>query len=225
MDANTPPQDDDVRLIKRYSNRKLYDVHEKRYITLQEIKQLMAEGHSVKVIDRDSGEDISRITLAKILLELESEQKGSLPLGILRGLVTKSQESVVDYVRRSVQATKDAINQLESSTQEQIDKIVERGQMTEKEAKAFVAEIVETAKKGRNNLEQMLEQQYQHTLTNLRIAPKSENEDLHARVARLEATIERLTTVIERHGIASHEELNPPPPNGAEPPSEEEPAQ
>lgn len=191
----------DVRVIKRYSNRKLYDVKEKRYITLQEIKELIAEGETIKVIDRDTGEDISRVTLAKILLELENKQKGSLPLGILKDMVAKSQESVSDYVRRSVTATRDAINQIEANTQKQINKIVDRGHMTEKEARNFVQEIVEMAERGRTNLETMLEDHYQQALRNLNLTPHRDVEDFGQRLAIIEARLTKIESFLEAQGF------------------------
>ena len=55
-------------LIKRYSNRKLYNTRESRYITLDELADLIKAGTNVRVVDNDSTEDLTSVTLSQILL-------------------------------------------------------------------------------------------------------------------------------------------------------------
>jgi polyhydroxyalkanoate synthesis repressor PhaR len=61
----------DIRIIKKYPNRRLYDTEVSRYITLQEIRALVLSGESFQVIDKHSGDDITR----SILLQVISEQE------------------------------------------------------------------------------------------------------------------------------------------------------
>jgi len=65
----------DVRLIKKYPNRRLYDTGESCYIKLVEVKQMIEQGIPVKVIDSQSGEDITRTILLQIILEQESNKE------------------------------------------------------------------------------------------------------------------------------------------------------
>jgi hypothetical protein len=64
-----------VRLIKRYGNRKLYDVEASRYVTLDAIRVLVQGGEDVRVVDNDSGEDLTRLTFAQIIYEAEDERR------------------------------------------------------------------------------------------------------------------------------------------------------
>lgn len=59
------------RIIKKYPNRRLYDTEESRYITLADIRGLVIDGVDFVVIDKKSGEDITR----SILLQVISEQE------------------------------------------------------------------------------------------------------------------------------------------------------
>ena len=61
----------DIRIIKKYPNRRLYDTEVSRYITLQEIRALVLSGDAFQVIDKHSGDDITR----SILLQVISEQE------------------------------------------------------------------------------------------------------------------------------------------------------
>ena len=58
-------------VIKRYSNRKLYDTQESRYVTLEEIEEMIRAGREISVVDAASGEDLTSVTLTRIILENE----------------------------------------------------------------------------------------------------------------------------------------------------------
>ena len=53
------------RMIKRYSNRKLYDTKDSRYVTLLQIAELLREGEEVQIIDNATKEDLTEITLTR----------------------------------------------------------------------------------------------------------------------------------------------------------------
>ena len=61
------------RIIKKYPNRRLYDTFESRYITLQEVKDLVLEEDPFQVVDQKTGEDITRSILLQIILDQESD--------------------------------------------------------------------------------------------------------------------------------------------------------
>ena len=61
------------RTIKKYPNRRLYDTEESRYITLADVRRLVVEKRDFVVIDKKSGNDITR----SILLQVISEQEQS----------------------------------------------------------------------------------------------------------------------------------------------------
>ncbi|MGE5490389.1 MAG: polyhydroxyalkanoate synthesis repressor PhaR [Actinomycetota bacterium] len=66
-----------VRLIKKYPNRRLYDTKTSAYITLDDVKELVLKYESFQVVDAKSGEDLTRSILLQIILE---EETGGVPL-------------------------------------------------------------------------------------------------------------------------------------------------
>lgn len=66
-----------MRVIKKYPNRRLYDTERSAYITLNEVHQIVRGGEDFKVIDANSGEDITRSILVQIITEQEG---GDRPL-------------------------------------------------------------------------------------------------------------------------------------------------
>lgn len=61
-----------IRLIKKYPNRRLYDTELSRYVTLEDVRNLIIEGWDIKVVDTANGADITRSTLLQIMLDEES---------------------------------------------------------------------------------------------------------------------------------------------------------
>ena len=64
-------------VIKRYSNRKLYDTQESRYVTLEELEELIRAGREISVVDVSTGEDLTSVTLAQIILENERNHRAA----------------------------------------------------------------------------------------------------------------------------------------------------
>ena len=59
------------RLIRKYSNRRLYDTSGSRHVTLDDLRQLVVAGDKIKVVDDKSGEDLTRSVLLQIIAEQE----------------------------------------------------------------------------------------------------------------------------------------------------------
>lgn len=87
-----------TRVIKRYANRKLYDTLESRYVTLDQISEMIRRGEEVKVIDNNSKEDLTSVTLAQIIFEEEKKQHSFLPLAVLRSIIQSGGESLHDLM-------------------------------------------------------------------------------------------------------------------------------
>ena len=77
-----------TRVIKRYANRKLYDTQQSCYVTLEQIAKLIQQGAEVKVVDNNSKEDLTSITLAQIIFEEEKKKRSFLPLSFLKIFMT-----------------------------------------------------------------------------------------------------------------------------------------
>ena len=87
------------RVIKRYSNRKLYDTTESKYVTLLELADLIRAGEDVQVIDNASKEDKTEVTLALIISEELKTQPRDIPLSALRSLIRERGGKWLSHLR------------------------------------------------------------------------------------------------------------------------------
>lgn len=100
-------------LIKKYANRKLYDTHTSRYITLDGIAQLVREGNEIRVVDRENGHDLTQLTLSQIVLS--EEKRGPARLVDAGGEMLHDRgQALIDYVRRTLNLPSDIRNQVEA---------------------------------------------------------------------------------------------------------------
>jgi polyhydroxyalkanoate synthesis repressor PhaR len=81
-----------THLIKRYSNRKLYDTTTKTYVTLEAIGAMISRGEEIQVLDNDTNEDLTSVVLSQLLLERERSQR-FLPSAILSQLWRAGKEA------------------------------------------------------------------------------------------------------------------------------------
>ncbi len=91
--------DRERRIIKRYSNRKLYDTRDSRYVTLLQIAEMIRAGGDVQIIDNATKEDKTEVTLALIISEELKSQPRSVPLGTLRNLIHQRGERFLSQLR------------------------------------------------------------------------------------------------------------------------------
>ena len=73
--------------IKRYANRKLYDLSARRYVTLDGVGALVEQGHDICVTDNRTGQDVTVLVLSQIIVEQAKSRPESLSEALLSGLI------------------------------------------------------------------------------------------------------------------------------------------
>lgn len=84
-----------IRLIKRYGggSRKLYDTEESRYISLDEVREWIRQGQELRVVDNESGDDVTSQTLAQIIFEGEKRGMSFLPVELFHDVIRRGEEA------------------------------------------------------------------------------------------------------------------------------------
>lgn len=110
------------RTVKKYANRRLYDTEASRHVTLDGIRQLVAGGEDVVVIDDTTGEDITRSILLQVIAEQEQGGRPILSAEMLRHIIrfygNPLQELMGGYLERSL----DVFMKQQKGLQDQIQK-------------------------------------------------------------------------------------------------------
>lgn len=108
MAKNGTSDSDDVIIIKKYANRRLYNTRSSSYITLDFLAKLTREGKDFQVVDAKSGDDITHNILTQIIMEEESSGQQMLPVGFLRELISMYGNSMQSMIPQYLEASMDA---------------------------------------------------------------------------------------------------------------------
>ena len=89
----------EVRIIKRYQNRKLYDTFQSCYVTLEEIAQIIREGHEIQVIDNKSKNDITYMTQIQLLFDQERKSLKPGDTELLKRVIRSEEGTLTGYIK------------------------------------------------------------------------------------------------------------------------------
>ena len=138
-----------MRTIRRYSNRRLYDVQDSRTLTQAELADLIRDGAEIRVVDSNTGEDISlqvlgRIVLAEAALWGDVRQTTKLFSNIIQLGGVKS----MTILKNTVLASIGAIQVTRARAEKIIDDLIKKGELNKSDRKKAVMELVEKAEKS-----------------------------------------------------------------------------
>ena len=89
----------DVRIIKRYQNRKLYDTFQSCYVTLEEISQIIREGNEIQVIDNKTKNDITYMTQIQLLFDQERKSTREGNIELLKRVIRCPEGTFTGYIK------------------------------------------------------------------------------------------------------------------------------
>jgi polyhydroxyalkanoate synthesis repressor PhaR len=103
-------------LIKKYGNRRLYDTGDSRYVTLDELAAKIRSGADLRVVDAQSGDDLTQATLTQIVLETGHAAK-FLPVQLLTQMIRLSDDALAEFFSRYVTSALDLYLQAKRGVQ------------------------------------------------------------------------------------------------------------
>ena len=112
---------EDIRLIKKYPNRRLYDTQDSRYITLDDAKQMVIDGVVFKVVDQKTGEDLTRSILLQIIMEQESHGEPLFSSDVLSQFIRNYGETTQENFSSFLQASMQMFSQQQEALMQQMD--------------------------------------------------------------------------------------------------------
>lgn len=125
------------KVIKRYTNRKLYDTVESRYVTLDEIAVMIKAGADVKILDNRSKEDLTSVTLAQIIFE-EEKKTSKMSLKTLLDLIRSGGERAAQIVEGTQAELRERVEAVKQAAEHRVQTLFQKGQQTSDRAKELV---------------------------------------------------------------------------------------
>jgi polyhydroxyalkanoate synthesis repressor PhaR len=126
------------KIIKRYTNRKLYDTVESRYVTLDEIAEMVKAGIEVRIVDNRTKEDLTSVTLAQIIFE-EEKKTSKMSLRTLKDLIRHGGERAAQIVEDTQAELRGRVEAVRQAAEQRVQTLIKTGQQTSDRAKEMVA--------------------------------------------------------------------------------------
>jgi polyhydroxyalkanoate synthesis repressor PhaR len=92
-------------LLKKYSNRRLYDTEKSAYVTLDHVMQAIRQGRRVAVADAKSGEDVTAFILTQIVLEESRKKNSLLPVPLLHLIIQYGENILSEFFEKYLEQT------------------------------------------------------------------------------------------------------------------------
>jgi polyhydroxyalkanoate synthesis repressor PhaR len=127
------------RPIRRYGNRKLYDPGMRRYVTLEDLARMVAGGHELEVIEQKTGEDLTSLTLAQVLLEGVKQGASRIPRQVLTRLIRIATGPVSAW--GDWPEPQDTASRARQETERIVSRVLGRGRLSLDEAVALRQEV------------------------------------------------------------------------------------
>ncbi len=178
-----------VTLIKRYGNRKLYDTRRSHYVTLEEISHMVRTGEEIRVVDNQTQEDLTSVTLAQIMLEEEKSQRNAYPLSLLKNLIQQSGESLTGWVQKG----KESISTMRMEGMGQLSRIIEKGHETTEEGTQLLREWIASQQKALDIAQKRIDERIKYFFSQ-----RTGLDDLEKQIQELESKLARMESQLPR---------------------------
>jgi polyhydroxyalkanoate synthesis repressor PhaR len=108
-----------LTVLKKYSNRRLYDTRQSKYVTLEDVREMIRDGQWVKIVDANSQEDVTAFILTQIVLEQARSKKILLPPPLLHLIIQYGDNVLHEFFEKYLQQVVEAYLEYRKSVDEQ----------------------------------------------------------------------------------------------------------
>lgn len=119
---------EDIVIIKKYANRRLYNTQTSTYITLDDLYQMVKEGQEFDVVDAKTGNDLTHATLIQIIFEGEMARSSLMPVGFLRQLIRFYDDSLHNVLPHYLESSMEAFTQNQEKFRSQTEVMMDNWQ-------------------------------------------------------------------------------------------------
>ena len=106
---------EDTIIINKYSSRRLYNTASSEYVTLEDLYNLINSGKSFKIIDKDSGKDITNQYLLQIISDLENKEGSVFPQDVLKQIILSYNNTAQKFMPDILSRTFEVFHQQQKS--------------------------------------------------------------------------------------------------------------
>jgi len=173
--------------IKKYANRKMYDTHDKRYVSMVQLSELIKQGEEVMVIDNRTAAIISQ------LLGMENKEKDkAVSSQLLMQLLRKGGGTLTDYAKKYVSLWQGAFNMAEDEVSQLVNRLVKNKELSISEAGKLKKEIMGYTSSLKSWISESIDKRVGEVLQSMNLATNDHVKALSAKVDALSKKVKQL---------------------------------
>lgn len=186
-------------LIKRYANRKLYNTKSSRYITLKGIAELIDQGEGVRVVDNETGEDITNVALSQILVDSE-RSNAHVSQSLLSQILGRGGDALYEALRKGVDDASEGLGEI----QDKFRRMVSAEEAKRADSGRGVRSLGDWIAYSSPDLERIMQANAERVFKLLDLPRRSDIDELNRNLERVAVAVETLEKVYERREATAH---------------------
>ena len=188
----------ETREIRRYSNRRLYDMETSQAITHAELAGLIKAGNQVRVLDVGSGEDITLTVLGKVLVTETSGWKDiKESRDLLQKIISLGGDRSMSILKNTILASIGALEVTKKKAEAIIDDLIKKGDVNRSDRKKAVMELLEKAEKSTADIRKKLSKEADSVQKSAAKLAKELNWARQTDLKKLETKVNKLAKAIK----------------------------
>ena len=178
--------------IKKYANRKMYDITDKRYITMDQLSKLIKSGEEVSIIDNSTGDDLTSAIVSQLIgRDKEDKDRGVSPR-VLMQLLRKGGGTLSDYAKKYTSLWQHAFTMAEDEVDKLVNRLVKEKELSRSEGSKLKKEITGFTDSLKQWISDSIDKRISEALDVMNLPTKDSVIELSAKVDALAQKIEKL---------------------------------
>jgi polyhydroxyalkanoate synthesis repressor PhaR len=171
--------------IKKYANRKLYDTTDKRYVSMDQLADLIKAGEEVSIIDNRTGEDLTSSVVSQLLGRDNRGRSKTVPSGVLFQLLRRGGGTFSDYAKRYAALWQSAFTMAEDEIDKLVNRLVSNKELTKSEARRLKQEVIGQTESVKRWVGERIDRRINEAMAVMNLATRDQVVELTQRVDRL----------------------------------------
>ena len=187
--------------IKKYSNRKLYDSTDKRFISMDEIAELIKAGEEISIHNHRTGQDLTASIVSQLLGRKIGNFDSEVPSKVLFQLLRQGSKGLVGSTRKYFGFWQNALTMAEDELDKFVNVFVKDSEISKDEGDRFKKEIIRHSEQLKNWINDQIDESVSQKLKKMNLATKRQLSNLKTReqefAGKIETVVQELSDRIE----------------------------
>ncbi len=181
-----------MHLIKKYANRKLYDTTDKRYLTMDRLAELIKAGKEVKIIDNETGDDLTSAIVSQLLAREETDTDKAVPSRVLIQMLRKGRGTLFGYGKKYVSLWQSALTMSKDEIEKLVNSLITDHEISESEGNNLKNEITGFANHLKSWISDNIDQRVTEALEMMNLSTRDQVNELSKRVETLTKMVKKM---------------------------------